>query len=147
MIVREFWKSKKLIELNEVEWELLCDRCGRCCLFKLHDEDTGEVFYTNVACKNMDPISCKCIAYDDRKKLITTCISLTPSLSKDLKWLPDTCAYKLLANGKDLNWWHPLISGRQETVVLAGISVSGITINENEINLDDLENHVVDLYD
>jgi uncharacterized cysteine cluster protein YcgN (CxxCxxCC family) len=140
----EFWKNKSLCEMNEDEWELICDHCGRCCLIKLQDVDTNKVFYTNVACQLLNPITCLCTAYNKRKKIIKSCLDLSPEVVPDLDWLPDTCAYKRLAHGKDLDWWHPLISGNMNSVVKAGISISGKVISEKDIDLAKLEDYVID---
>lgn len=141
-----FWKTKSLEEMTRAEWESLCDGCARCCLFKLEDEDTGEIYYTNVVCRLLDRHHCQCTRYTDRQTLVPTCLVLTPELVHSLKWMPSTCAYRKLAEGKDLEWWHPLVSGDPETVHRARISVRRKTVSEDEINPDDLEDHVTDLY-
>ena len=141
---KPFWKTKKLSEMTLEEWESLCDGCGICCLYKLEDEETGEVFMTNVACRFLDPEKCVCMLYDERKKAMPTCIKLTPSKVDKLKWLPDTCAYRLVMQGKPLPDWHPLVSGDPQTVHQAGISVKGKIIPESEANLNHLEEYEVD---
>jgi uncharacterized cysteine cluster protein YcgN (CxxCxxCC family) len=129
-----FWKSKSLEELNSHEWEALCDGCGKCCLAKLEDEDSGEIHWTSVGCRLFDEQSCTCSDYTHRQKLVQDCVRLTPQNVRTLTWLPQSCAYKLVAEGRDLYWWHHLISGSRETVHEAGISVRGrITALETDI--------------
>ena len=136
-----FWKRKKLAEMSKAEWESLCDGCGRCCLNKLENDATGDVQYTDVACRLLDPHTCRCANYENRKRFVPDCQILTAVNVKRLTWLPSTCAYRLVAEGKDLYWWHPLLSGDSETVHAAGISVRGRVVSERDT--DDLENHVV----
>ena len=124
------------------EWESLCDGCARCCLEKLEDIDSGEISFTNVACNLMDLETCSCTKYSQRHTYMPDCIPLDPQNVGELKWMPSTCAYRLLAEGKDLPVWHPLVSGDPQTVFLAGISVRGRIVLEKEI--DDLEDHIVD---
>lgn len=136
-----FWEIKSLAEMTPKEWESLCDGCGRCCLNKLENEETGEIFHTDVACRLLDMESCRCASYDDRKRYVPDCQILTHRNLKRYPWLPSTCAYRLLAEGEKLYWWHPLISGSSETVHEARISVRGRVVSER--HTDDLENHVV----
>ena len=137
-----FW-HKPLEKLNKTEWESLCDGCGRCCLVKLEDEDSGEIHYTDIACKLFDAGTCRCANYTRRKKLVPDCVQLTPEAVRKLPWLPPTCAYKLVAEGRDLAWWHPLVSGRSETVHEAGISVRGrVGGFEQDVNFEDWPDHV-----
>ena len=120
-----FWKRKSLEEMTPAEWESLCDGCGRCCLNKLEEEDTAKIFFTDVACKLLDHDTCRCKDYRNRLKKVPDCVGLTPAEVRELDWLPPTCAYDRLAKGKDLYWWHPLVSGDPQTVHTAGISVRG----------------------
>lgn len=120
-----FWKTKTLEEMNRQEWESLCDGCGQCCMHKLRDFDTDELYLTSVACTLLDPNSGQCSNYPGRKKKVPDCIFLTPEIVHSVDWLPKTCAYKLIAEGQDLYDWHPLVSGDPETVHQAGISVRG----------------------
>ncbi|WP_436639966.1 YcgN family cysteine cluster protein [Microbaculum sp. FT89] len=139
-----FWKTKPLAEMTSAEWESLCDGCARCCLMKLEDEDTGEIWYTNVACALLDSQACRCTDYKNRAALMPDCVSLTPEELDRITWLPPTCAYRLVYEGKDLYWWHPLVSGDPETVHMAGISVRGRTVREQDVPEADLEDHIVD---
>ena len=136
-----FWE-KPLNELSRQEWEALCDGCGKCCLHKIEDADTGEVFPTNVACRLLDRDSCRCSNYRERKALVPDCIRLTMGLLGKYEWLPSTCAYRLRAAGEPLPAWHYLISGDRETVHEAGQSVRGWTISEDVAG--DLEHHMVE---
>ena len=139
---KNFWKTKSLVDFNQEEWEALCDGCGKCCLHKIEYADTGEIEYTNVACTLLNETSCKCKDYTNRHKKIPDCLVITPQKISAIKWLPDTCAYKLVWEGKDLYWWHHLKSGSHQSVHDAGISVRGRTISEDEDV--DLHDHVVD---
>src|SRR5690242_17519131 len=139
-----FWRRKKLSQMTRAEWESLCDGCGRCCLNKLEDIDTGETHFTNVGCKLLDSETCRCKDYKNRQQHVRDCVRLTPRGVKRIVWLPPTCAYKLLAEGKDLYWWHHLISGDKETVHQAGISVRGrVAASEEDVSDDDLVNWIV----
>jgi uncharacterized protein len=133
-----FWKRKRLEDLSRAEWESLCDGCARCCLVKLEDEDTGRIHFTSAACKLLDGGSCRCTDYQNRNARVPDCVRLTPDNVGQLSWLPNTCAYRLLDEGKDLPWWHPLVSGRAETVREAGISVAGRTRSEELFAEDEL---------
>jgi uncharacterized cysteine cluster protein YcgN (CxxCxxCC family) len=125
-----FWRTKSLAEMSDKEWESLCDGCGRCCLLKLEDAETGEIDYTDAACKLLDLNSCKCSDYPNRKRHVRDCIKLTPSKVEAYDWMPQTCGYRLIAAGRDLYWWHPLVSGDPESVHAAGISVRGKVVAE-----------------
>jgi hypothetical protein len=134
-----FWRSKPLEAMTDREWESLCDGCGRCCLVKLEDEDTGEIAYTDVGCTLLDSDTCRCRDYENRQALVPDCVRLTPATVRMLSWLPPTCAYRLLAEGRDLYWWHPLVSGDPETVHTAGISVRDrVAGPEEDFNLREL---------
>ncbi len=136
-----FWETKSLDEMSKKEWESLCDGCGQCCLHKMEDVDTGEIAVTNVACTLLDLTSCQCKHYDTRLKYVTDCVQLTPRDAGSLSWLPQTCAYKLMADGEDLYDWHPLITGDPNSVHEAGVSVRGKIVGEDEV--EDLEEHVM----
>ncbi len=136
----KFWEFP-VDELNRTEWEALCDGCGQCCLHKCEDEDTGEVYPTNVACRLLDIPSARCSDYPHRKKIVPDCLKLTPRLAASVSWLPDTCAYRLRAEGEPLREWHYLICGDREAVHAAGISVRGKAISE--LVAGPLEQHVI----
>jgi len=138
-----FWKSKSLAKMSPDEWESLCDGCGRCCLNKLEDWDTGEIIWTNIACTLLDGRSCRCKDYENRFDIVPDCLQLTPKLVAELSWLPPTCAYRLLDEGEELPWWHPLISGDPATVERAGISIKDRTIPEDGMSTDDYEDYLV----
>jgi uncharacterized cysteine cluster protein YcgN (CxxCxxCC family) len=139
-----FWNTKTLLEMTVAEWESLCDGCGRCCLHKLEDIDTGLLYYTNVACRLLDTYSCRCRNYLERKRLVADCLDLSRTGAEQFDWLPASCAYRRLYNGQPLSWWHPLVSGDPETVHAAGISVRGRTVDEQQVSHDQLEEYIVD---
>ena len=139
---QRFWRTKTLEEMTAQEWESLCDGCGRCCLHKLRDERTEALSFTNVACRLLNLESCRCSRYAVRHRYVPDCVSLTPAAVREIDWLPPTCAYRRVAEGKDLSWWHPLVSGDPDTVHTAGISAQGRAVNERRAG--PLEHHVVD---
>lgn len=139
-----FWERKTLAEMTEAEWESLCDGCGRCCLHKLVDIDTGDLLHTRVACRLFDGATSRCRDYVNRRERVSDCLSMTVEGARQYDWLPDTCAYRRLAHGQSLLWWHPLVSGDPETVHQAGISVRGRTISEDEVAFEDMENYRLD---
>lgn len=138
-----FWRVKALDEMNRAEWESLCDGCGRCCLNKLEDSDTGEIAWTDVACRLLDGGSCRCKDYAGRQQEVPDCIPLTPETVRTLTWLPPTCGYRLVAEGRDLYWWHPLVSGEADSVHQAGISVRGRTVSEELWPVETFEDRLV----
>ncbi len=142
MTEEPFWKTKPLADMDTQEWESLCDGCGQCCLYKLEDEDNDEMALTNVSCRYLDLGACRCTDYENRNTNVPDCVQLTPENAGALNWMPQTCAYRLLAEGKNLYWWHPLVSGNPNSVHEAGISVRGKAISEDRV--DDLEDHIVD---
>ena len=140
----EFWKKTALEDLGKLEWEALCDGCGKCCLNKLEDDD-GTVELTRLSCRLLDTESCLCTQYPIRHQFVPECIVLTPkTLEDNMYWLPQTCAYRLVFEGKDLEDWHPLISGDPNTVHQAGVSMAGHAIPENEVDEDDWEDHIIE---
>lgn len=129
-----FWRAKTLEEMSAREWESLCDGCGRCCLVKLEDEDNGDIHFTDIGCKLLDADSCRCMDYSRRRRRVPDCVKLTPGAARSLSWLPFTCAYRALAEGRDLAWWHPLVSGSNATVHEAGVSVRGrVSASEDDV--------------
>lgn len=138
-----FWRDKRLADMSREEWESLCDGCARCCLHKLQDVDTREVRFTRVVCRLLDQENCRCTDYPRRSQRVPDCVTLTPENIHQIDWLPRTCAYRRLAEGRDLAWWHPLVSGNRETVQRAGISVRGRVLSEEYVAPDGLEEHVI----
>jgi uncharacterized protein len=139
-----FWQRKSLQEMTDPEWESLCDGCGRCCLNKLEEEGTDRTFYTDVGCRLLDGRTCRCHDYSHRLEKVDDCVRLTPESLKTITWLPPSCAYVLLAEGKDLYWWHPLVSGDPDTVHAAGVSVRGrVRASETQVPDDMLEDYIV----
>ena len=142
---KEFWAHVPMEKMTATEWEALCDGCGKCCLNKLEDEDTQEIALTRVACRLLDDSTCLCSQYDIRHNFVPECIRLTPKTLKDhMYWIPQTCAYRLIYEGRPLYPWHPLISGDRDTVHKAGVSAQGITIPEYEIEEDFWEDHIIE---
>ena len=143
MSLQRFWEQKVLPDMTPEEWESLCDGCGRCCLHKLEDEDTGEVHYTSIACQLLDTHSCQCSNYPERKSLVPQCLKLTVDDIPQFQWLPTTCAYRLLSEGRPLPDWHPLVSGLADSVHNAGISVRGLAIPEQQLPEQDWEDYLI----
>ena len=139
-----FWETVPLANMSRRQWELLCDGCGRCCLQKYQDGKTGKVTYTWVACYLLDTDACRCTEYRNRTHLVPDCLILTPKMIPRLRWLPSTCAYRRIAEGKSLEPWHPLVSGAAESVHQAGISVRGKAISEIYIHPDDIDYYEID---
>ncbi len=129
--------------MSAAEWEALCDGCGQCCLIKLEDEDTGDIAVTRLACKLLDLGSCRCSNYEHRREYVGDCVKLTPDGVRILNWLPETCAYRLINEGRNLRWWHPLISGTAESVHQAGISIRGAAIGEKKVPQHRIPAHIV----
>ncbi len=143
-LTRRFWQTKPMNKLNREEWEALCDGCGKCCLNKLED-DEGTVALTRIACRLLDDSTCLCGNYANRHDFVPECIVLTPKTLKDnMYWLPQTCAYRLVYEGRNLYDWHPLISGDPMSVHDAGVSVKGLTIPEFKVDEDDWDDHIIE---
>jgi uncharacterized cysteine cluster protein YcgN (CxxCxxCC family) len=153
---KPFWRMKTLAEMTDGEWESLCDGCGRCCLVKLEEDLDGapppagggeanpNIYFTDVGCRLLDADGCRCRDYPNRTAHVPDCVRLTPEVVAEIGWLPPTCGYRMVHEGRDLYWWHPLVSGDRETVHAAGISVRGrVTFNEDELPPDALEDHIV----
>lgn len=140
-----FWNDKALGELSHSEWEALCDGCGRCCLVKLQDEESGELHYTAVACAELDLGSCRCRHYPSRLERVPDCVALSAATLDDYPWLPSSCAYRLIAQGKPLPAWHPLVSGNVDSVHAAGISVRNFAVSERDLEEDiDIEDYLLE---
>jgi uncharacterized cysteine cluster protein YcgN (CxxCxxCC family) len=144
--MKQFWKHKTLEQLSAGEWESLCDGCGKCCLAKLEDEDTGDIHWTSVGCRLFDSRSCRCSDYEGRLDKVRDCVRLTPQQVRTLSWLPTTCAYRLVAEDRDLYWWHHLVSGSRDTIHEAGMSMRGrISALEQDIaQVEDYFDHMLD---
>ena len=143
---KPFWTSKPLEDMTAAEWESLCDGCGKCCMAKLEDEDTGEIHWTSVGCRLFDAGACRCTDYANRLAAVPDCVGLTPANVRTIPWLPTSCAYRRIAEGRPLAWWHPLVSGRPETVHEAGISMRGrVTASEADLGEpDDYLEHLLE---
>lgn len=138
----KFWESKTFAEMTAAEWESLCDNCGKCCLVKLEDEDTGEIAFTSVVCDLIDLDTCRCTRYSERCTLVPECIDLKQHDFAEYNWLPSTCAYRLLTDGEPLPDWHPLNSGTPASVKDAGVSIASYAIKESQVN--DPEDHIIE---
>jgi len=139
-----FWRRKSLAAMTSAEWESLCDGCGLCCLIKLQDEADGALHYTRVACRLLDAGTCRCGAYARRSQLVPDCVRLSPeTIAESARWMPRTCAYRLLHEGKPLPDWHPLVTGDPASTDRAGVSVRGWTVPEYEVHEEDYEDHVI----
>ena len=139
----DWWLEKSLAELSSTEWESLCDGCAKCCLHKLEDEDSGEVFYTKVRCRFLHERTCRCTDYANRSTLVENCIDLRSADWSTLDWLPSTCAYRLRANDQPLPQWHPLVSGNADSVHRHGVSIRGRAISDEYVHPDGYDEHIV----
>ncbi len=139
----QYWQHKQLAQMSDEEWEALCDGCGKCCLHKLIDDETDELYYTDVACELLDTDSVRCSDYPNRHQTIPDCLVFNADNIADLNWLPTTCAYKTLYDGRRLEKWHPLISGDKQSVHRFKRSVKGRCVSEQDVGLDELEEHLV----
>lgn len=139
-----FWETKTLEEMTPEEWEALCDSCGRCCLFKLEDEDTHEIFYTRVICRYFNIEQGACQVYSERTQLVPTCLELDPQRVRELGWIPHSCAYRRLAEGRCLAAWHPLIAGSRKRMQKSGVAVNYSTLSEEMVEMDHLEDYIVE---
>ena len=139
-----FWTQVALQDMTPQQWESLCDGCGKCCLHKLEDEETDELFFTSVACRHLNLETCRCSVYEERLKHVPDCVTLRPDNLDELVYLPSTCAYRLIYEGQELPAWHPLLSGDQNSVHAAHVSVRGKVISEEQINEEDLDLYIID---
>ncbi|MDT8397988.1 MAG: YcgN family cysteine cluster protein [Pseudomonadales bacterium] len=140
---KPFWETKTLADMTPAEWEALCDGCAKCCLHKLEDEDSGMIHYTRVACRYLDQKKCRCTVYETRKRLVPDCIKLEPGEISELHWMPGTCAYRLLDEGRPLPVWHPLLTGDRKALVETGNSVSGKVISEDHVHEEGFDEHII----
>lgn len=143
MSAQPFWETTSLKDMSREQWESLCDGCALCCLHKLEDEDTNEVYYTEVHCRYMDSDNCRCTVYQERQKKVPNCVWLTPEQASEFRWLPESCAYRVLAEGRKLADWHPLISGDPESVHQANISIKGKGVADDQVAEEDWEDHII----
>lgn len=144
---QQFWKEKRLEEMSKAEWESLCDGCGRCCLVKLEDEDDGQIHLTRLSCRLLNVKSCRCTKYPQRFEVMSDCVDLTLEKVRTVRWLPHSCAYRRLAEGRDLAWWHPLVSGDPNTVHEAGISVRSFAMSEARVKEENYVRYIIDDFD
>ena len=146
MARQPFWKTKTLKEMTPTEWESLCDGCAKCCLVKLEDEETKELFFTGLHCKLLDGKTCRCSDYPNRKKYVPICVKLTPEIVETVDWLPESCAYRLVHEGKDLHDWHHLVCGDREEIHRRGWSARGKTVTEEGVDDEDAIDYVIDWF-
>ena len=143
MKINKFWLDKKLKDLNHDEWESLCDHCGKCCVIKLQNEESNELYYTNVSCKLLDIKTSQCKNYKNRKKLVPDCIILTSeNIGEIAYWMPETCGYRRIFYGNSLEPWHPLISNDASSAIKSGETIANQAISELDINEEDLEDYI-----
>ena len=142
-----FWKVKTLDDMSKTEWESLCDGCARCCMVKLEDEDSGEISLTRLACGLLDVKTCRCSNYENRFALMPDCLSINLEKVRTLSWLPSTCAYRVIEEGRELAWWHPLVSGTPETVHQAGISVKSFAMSEKRVKEENYARYIIKGFD
>ena len=147
MSAEHFWEYKSLDDMSDEEWEALCDGCGQCCLHKLVNNETADVFYTRAACQLLDAETGRCKRYAQRFEVVEHCLDVRQMRSSELAWMPRTCAYRRIAGGKPLPDWHPLVTGDPQSVVAAGVAVTGRTISENAADLNNLEAEIIEWVD
>lgn len=138
-----YWETKSLEQMDELEWESICDGCGKCCLQKLQDDETNEIFYTDLACHQLNIKSCQCKVYPERFKHVSSCVDLTPKQLNEFQWLPDTCSYRVHNETRQLPDWHPLLVGSNDEMIRQGLTVKDYAINENRVPEEDWETHVI----
>ena len=142
-LMSNWFNELSLEQLSQQQWESLCDGCAKCCLHKLEDADSGEIHYTKVRCRYLDEDSCRCSDYSRRSILVPNCIALSPENTREFDWLPSTCAYRLRSQGEPLPEWHPLVSGSNDTVHRAGISIKGRAISDEYVHPDGYDEHII----
>lgn len=142
--IDRFWETVPFDQMTDEQWESICDGCAQCCAHKLQDEDTDEIFYTNVVCEYLDIQKCQCTVYGERHTHVPDCIKITPENAKELSWIPESCGYKLLAKGKSLPEWHPLLTGNRDSTEKANMSIRNKVISEADILMNDLEDYLVE---
>jgi len=142
--MKKFWESKSLEEMTRDEWESLCDNCGKCCLQKLQNDFTEEIFYTNIVCHLLDQDACRCTKYEERSVLVPTCVTMKPEDARNLDWMPSTCAYRLLANDQPLPEWHPLIVGNRDEMIKQEIPITGKVVSEDDVPEEDWEDYIIE---
>jgi len=142
--MKPFWETKPLENMTTQEWESLCDGCAQCCLHKLEDEDTGEIFVTQIVCDLLNLETCQCTAYGERSELVPTCITMKPQDVKTISWMPQSCAYRLLSENKPLSSWHPLVSGQKKSVITAGVSVKSRAISEKDVAEENWPDYIIE---
>jgi uncharacterized cysteine cluster protein YcgN (CxxCxxCC family) len=143
MAAEPFWRRKRLADLDAEEWESLCDGCGQCCRIKLEDDDTGLIGITDVVCRLLDPVACRCTNYDARASLVPDCLEMRTVVIANLRWLPETCAYRRVAARRDLPAWHHLVCGDRQRVHTEGASVRGKVSSERAVAAADYESRIV----
>lgn len=141
---KPFWRTRSLEQMSHDQWESLCDGCALCCLHKLEEEDSGDIYYTRVACRLLDLKTCRCSDYQNRLGLVSDCLVLTPQNTRELHWLPGSCAYRLLAQGEPLPPWHPLVSKNVSSARKIAVSACHFAISERDADLDDMEQYIID---
>lgn len=141
--IAPFWKTKSMQDMSKAEWELLCDGCGKCCCIRMEDEETEAIYVTDVACKLFNPSTCQCTDYPNRSLKVPDCVTLTPDNAGALRWMPQTCAYRLIADGKELYDWHHLVSGSRDTIHEVGMSVQDAVYSEADVPEDEQHRHIV----
>ena len=146
-VMKPFWETKTIEEMTIEEWESLCDGCGICCLHKIEDIDTNRIYYTDVACQLLNIEVCQCLDYSNRSKIVSDCLQLTPKAIRENNWLPNSCAYRRLAEGKGLAWWHPLVSGNSNEVKKICSGLFGKVFPEKSIDPTEIEEHIVDWFE
>ncbi|MCH2157356.1 MAG: YcgN family cysteine cluster protein [Oleiphilaceae bacterium] len=143
-LTQPFWERKTLAQMTSSEWESLCDGCAKCCLHKLQDDETDEVFYTSVACRKLDLETCRCTVYRDRLKHVPECLDLIQEDLDALDWLPSSCAYRMVSEGRGLASWHPLVSGDADSVHKKGMSALGRVVSEDTVAEEELELYIIE---